>query len=347
MEADAVLTLAVLAAMVVGLARGRVSPPSGILGATALLYVLGVISAGEAFAGFANPAPITVAGLYVIAGAIERTGAIEPLVRRLLGTPSSNTADLARLVVPSAAASSFLANTPIVAMLTPAVTQWADRNGRSASTFLIPLSYATILGGAVTVIGTSTNLVVSGLLEQSGREPLSLFELAPVGLPLAVVGLVPIVLLAPRLLPPRRRPREVAAGRDFVVSMTVDPGGPVHGLTVADAGLRNLSGVFLVEVVRPSRTIAPVQPTQTLRAGDRLVFAGQVDNVVDLHRIRGLSPAEADATDVLTNGSQEQAFFEVVIGASSPLAGRTSVASASAGDSPRIRCRSTTLSTWP
>lgn len=323
MDSHAVLTVAVLAAMVVALVLDRVSPPSGILGATALLYVLGVISAGEAFGGFANPAPITVAGLYVIAGAIERTGAIQPLVARLLGEPSSDTRDLARLVVPSAAASSFLANTPIVAMLTPAVTQWADRNGRSASTFLIPLSYATILGGAVTVIGTSTNLVVSGLLEQSGREPLALFELARVGLPLALVGLVPIVVLAPRLLPARRRPREIAAGRDFVVSMTVDAGGPVHGTTVAEAGLRNLSGVFLVEVVRPDRTIAPVQPTQTLRAGDRLVFAGQVDNVVDLHRMRGLSPAESDATDVLSNGSGDRSFFEVVIGASSPLAGRT------------------------
>lgn len=323
MGLDGYMTLAVLAAMVVALVAGRVSPPAGILGATATLYVLGVVSASEAFMGFANPAPITVAGLYVIAGAIERTGAIQPLVGRLLREPTSDGRDLARLVVPSAVASSFLANTPIVAMLTPAVTRWADRHGRSASTFLIPLSYATILGGAVTVIGTSTNLVVSGLLEQSGREPLALFELSRVGLPLAVIGLIPIVVLAPKLLPDRRRPREVATGRDFTVSMVVDALGPIAGQSVSDAGLRNLSGVFLAEIVRPGRTIAPVQPSQTLRAGDRLVFAGQVDNVVDLHRMPGLSPIESGATDILSNGDGDQAFFEVVIGASSPLAGRT------------------------
>lgn len=322
MLVEAWITLAVLAAMVAGLVRGRVSPPAGVIGATALLYVLGVTTAAEAFSGFANTAPITVAGLYVIAGAVDKTGALQPIVSRLLTTPKSVRFDLARLVIPSAMGSSFLANTPIVAMLTPAVTRWGDETGRSASTFLIPLSYATIFGGAITAIGTSTNLVASGLLEESGEEALGLFELAKIGLPLAVLGIVLIIVLAPMLLPERRRPRTAEAGRSFTVRMEVAADGPVDGQSVEAAGLRSLNGVYLVEIERPGLVIAPVRPTQTLRGGDTLVFAGGVDDIVDLQGIDGLSAAESDALDEL-NAERDVAFFEVVVGPSSPLAGRT------------------------
>ncbi len=308
--------------MVAGLIRGLVSPPAGVLGATALLYVLGVTSASEAFSGFANTAPITVAGLYVIAGAVDKTGALQPVVSRLLAAPKTIRLDLARLVLPSALGSAFLANTPIVAMLTPAVTRWADERERSASTFLIPLSYATILGGAITAIGTSTNLVASGLLEDAGLPALGLFELAKVGLPLLAIGLVSILVLAPLVLPERRRPRKAQAGRSFTVRMMVEAGGPVDGQSVQDAGLRSLSGVYLAEIARPNRVIAPVSPSQTLRGGDTLVFAGRVDDIVDLQGIVGLTPAEDDVLDELDT-KQDVGFFEVVVGPSSPLAGRT------------------------
>ena len=308
--------------MVAGLIRGLVSPPAGVLGATALLYVLGVTSASEAFSGFANTAPITVAGLYVIAGAVDKTGALQPVVSRLLAAPKTIRLDLARLVLPSALGSAFLANTPIVAMLTPAVTRWADERERSASTFLIPLSYATILGGAITAIGTSTNLVASGLLEDAGLPALGLFELAKVGLPLLAIGLVAILVLAPLVLPERRRPRKAQAGRSFTVRMMVEAGGPVDGQSVQDAGLRSLSGVYLAEIARPNRVIAPVSPSQTLRGGDTLVFAGRVDDIVDLQGIVGLTPAEDDVLDELDT-KQDVGFFEVVVGPSSPLAGRT------------------------
>jgi di/tricarboxylate transporter len=319
---DAWMTVAVLLVMVGGLIRGLISPPAGVLGASAILYVLGVTSAEQAFSGFANTAPITVAGLYVLAGAVDKTGALEPVVSRLLAEPRRIRADLARLVVPSAVGSAFLANTPIVAMLTPAVTRWADEKDRSASTFLIPLSYATILGGAVTAIGTSTNLVVSGLLDESGQEPLGMFELARIGLPLAAIGLVLIVMLAPILLPERRRPREVQSGRAFTVVMTVDPGGAIEGSSVEEAGLRQLRGVYLAEIDRAGGTIAPVRPAQTLRGDDRLLFAGRVDDIVDLQSKIGLSPAETDAVAALRN-RKDAGFFEVVIGPSSPLVGRT------------------------
>lgn len=322
MSLDAWITVAVLAAMVGALITGRVSPPTGVIGASAFLYVIGVTTADEAFSGFANTAPITVAGLYVLAGAVDKTGALEPVVSKLLGAPGRVRRDLTRLVVPSAFGSAFLANTPIVAMLTPAVTRWADDKQRSASTFLIPLSYATILGGSVTAIGTSTNLVASGLLADAGMGELGLFELARIGLPLAAVGLIVIVILAPVVLPQRRRPREPQSGRAFSVAMNVEADGPIDGLSVEDAGLRQLRGVYLVEIDRSGQVIAPVRPGQTIRGGDRLVFAGRVDDIVDLHGMSGLIAADSDAVDVLEN-RKDSGFFEVVLGQSSPLVGRT------------------------
>lgn len=322
MSLDAWMTLGVLVAMVGALVAGRVSPPAGVLGATALLYVMGVTTADAAFSGFSNTAPITVAGLYVLAGAVDKTGALEPVVSRLLAAPKGVRADLARLVVPSAAGSAFLANTPIVAMLVPAVTRWADDKGRSASTYLIPLSYATILGGSITAIGTSTNLVASGLLDDSGMGALGLFELAKIGLPLAIVGMIVIIALAPAVLPERRRPRDVQSGRSFSVAMMVETGGAIDGLSVDAAGLRHLRGVYLVEIERLGTTIAPVRPAQTVRGGDRLVFAGRVDDIVDLQGKAGLVSAESDAVAELDN-RHDSAFFEVVIGPSSPMVGRT------------------------
>lgn len=320
MSLDAWITLGVLIAMVAGLVTGKVSPPAGVIGASASLYVAGVTTAEEAFSGFANTAPITVAGLYVVAGAIDRTGALEPIVSRVLARPRGVRTDLARLVLPSALGSGFLANTPIVAMLTPAVTRWADANDRSASTFLIPLSYATILGGSITAIGTSTNLVASGLLAESDQEPLGMFELVPVAAPLAILGLVAIVVLAPRVLPERRRPRTAETGRSFTASMLVEPSGAIDGVTAEDSGVRDLTGVYLAEVIRGDAVMAPVTPQQTLRGGDRLVFSGQVDDIVDLQSIPGLVHAEAG--NVLTDRAGT-GFFEVVVGPSSMLVGRT------------------------
>lgn len=320
---DAWITLGALAAMVAALVTGRLSPPAAVIGTSAALFVAGVTDAQQAFEGFANTAPITVAALYVIAGAIDRTGALQPLVSMLLSRPGGLRRDLSKLLVPSAVGSAFLANTPIVAMLTPAVTRWADGQGRSASSFLIPLSYATILGGALTAIGTSTNLVASGLLESAGQEPLSLFELAPIGLPLLVVGLFVILLGAP-LLPKRRRPAEPAAdgSRDFTVAMTVDRDGALDGVSVTDAGLRQLEGLYLTQIDRPDQTIAPVLPNQVLRGGDQLIFAGQVERVVALQTLAGLSSASDSVSKGLGNPGST-GYFELVLGPSSPIVGRT------------------------
>jgi di/tricarboxylate transporter len=319
---DAWITAGALLAVLVALTTNRFPPSAIVLGATTGLLVVGVIDADEAFAGFSNPAPITVAALYVLARAAQKTGLLAPVTARLLGDHTGASA-LARLTLPVAGASAFLNNTPLVAMLMGDVVGWAKRKQTSASRFLLPLSYAAILGGTVTVLGTSTNLVVSGLLEQRGLGGFSLFEVTRVGLPAAVAGLVVIVIGAPRLLPERLSAQEQVEtqAREFVVAMEVVAGGSVDGQSVAGAGLRDLDGVYLVEIERGAEVITPPNPDVVLRGDDVLTFAGRIDEILDLQRRRGLRSAEQE--HVLAVDRPGHTFFEAVIGRSSLLAGQT------------------------
>jgi len=323
MSLDAWLTFVVLAVMVWALARELAAPSATVLTGVIVLLVVGVITPAEAFAGLSNPAPITVAALYVLARAVEKTGALQPLVAGTLGAGDGRSTGLARLLIPAAAMSSLLNNTPIVAMLAPQVENWAQRTGSSPSRFLMPLSFAAILGGMVTLIGTSTNLVVSGLLIDAGEPPLTMFELTPVGLPVAVVGVGLLILLSPRLLPERHPAQaDLSDGfREFVVRMIVEADGALDGRSVEAGRLRNLAGVFLVEIDRQGEVIAPVGPQTVLRGGDELTFVGRADVVVDLHAIRGLVSAEHK--HVQEFDTVRHTFFEAVLGPSSPLVGRS------------------------
>jgi di/tricarboxylate transporter len=321
MPFDAWLTLVVILGALALLATDRLPPAAIVLGATIILLVTDVIDAAAAFSGFANPAPITVAALYVLAAAAQKTGLLAPLTARLLGSGQGRGA-MVRLLGPTAGASAFFNNTPLVAMLIPDVVGWADRQRVSASRYLLPLSYAAILGGTVTLIGTSTNLVVSGLLEQSGQPPLGLFEITLIGGPVAIAGLA-VLLAVHGVVPERRTAMEQATSevREFAVQMRVVPGGPADGTTVADAGLRDLAGVYLVQLERAGRVLAPVPPNEVLAGGDRLMFAGDVGQVVDLQRMRGLESAEQE--HLLAVESPQHTFYEAVVGRASPLAGHT------------------------
>jgi di/tricarboxylate transporter len=322
---EAWLTAAVIVAAVVMLAREVVTPAVVVFGATVVLLVAGVLTPEQAFGGFSNPAPMTVAALYVIAAAVERTGVLAPLVDSLLGSDRSERRTMARLLLPAAGTSAFLNNTPIVAMMVPAVSRWSLRTGRPVSGLLMPLSFAAILGGMITVIGTSTNIVVSSLLAKTGYAPIGFFEITRLGLPVALLGLALLLLVAPVLLPKRMPARSDLSGdiREFVVDMRVVEAGPLDGKTVEEAGLRRLRGVFLAQIERASerRIISPVAPTTGLRGGDRLRFVGSAGEVVDLQATRGLAP---EAQDHLAHlDTSRVRFFEAVVGSASPLVGRT------------------------
>ena len=321
MSWEAWFCLGVVTVVLISLVRDLVAPAVAMAGGMVAVLVAGIVTPAEALSGFSNPAPLTVAALFILARAVEKTGALTPIVQATLGKNGSVRGSLTRMVVPTTAASAFLNNTPIVAMMLPQVRAWAEARGRSPSLYLMPLSFAALLGGVVTVIGTSTNLVISGLLEAAGEPALGFFEITAVGLPIALVGGLVLVILTPKLLPLRRSVRQEAEDetRHFVVDMVVEGTGQINGRSVEAAGLRHLSGSFLATLERDGVLLAPVAPDTILRTGDRLRFVGKSDGVLDLQTTRGLRSAESGhflETD-------HARYFEAVIGADSPLVGST------------------------
>jgi len=303
--------------------RELASPDLVMMAALFAIASAGILTPVETFLGFANPALAAIGALFVVSAGLRETGALEMTVGRLLNRARNERAGLARICAPVATLSAFLNNAPIVAMMTPTIIDWARRRGLSPSRFLIPLSYSSILGSVTTVIGTSTTLTVAGLMIDSGMVKMGFFELAPVGLPLAIVGIVYLQFVGPRLLPVRQEPSEHLGEhrREFTASMIVEPDCPLIGQNIEEAGLRHLPGLFLVEIDRGGRIITPVAPDNTIRDGDRLVFAGVVSTIVDLQRIRGLVPATEDETPAPNEHSHR--LLEAVVSQSSPLVGQS------------------------
>ncbi|BAN03600.1 SLC13 family permease [Ilumatobacter coccineus] len=337
MSADAWITLVAMIVTVGVLLLDRYPPVFVLGGAVGALMFADVIDTDIALSGLSSPAPATIAALYVLAGAVTATGTFANVVDRLLERKNPVVA----LAAATASISSVVPNTPLVAMFAPRVVRWSQRHGANASRFLLPLSFASILGGVVTLIGTSTNLVVSDLLEQSGAEPLHVLEITAVGLPVAVIGIALLATVGQRLLPER-----VAAvdsidrrGREFQVAARVVSGGPLVGRTIADSGLRNLDGVFLALVERggsaggisgsatdddaagDSPTALAASPHTVLLAGDVCCFVGEVGRVVDLHAFDGLEPLEEQ--HVASAQGAGTMMFEAVIAPASELVGAT------------------------
>lgn len=323
MPPEAWLSVAIIVGVFGFLAFSRAAPYLVLTSGTAAMLLLGILDARDALAGFANEGMITVGVLFVVAAGLDQTGVLASVVHRLLGRPRTLASAQRRLVLPVVAGSALLNNTPLVAMLTPVVKDWSRSTGFAASKLLIPLSYAAILGGMCTVIGTSTNLVISGLLTDAGHPPLAFLDPARLGIPCAVVGSIFLVFFSRHLLPDRttRSPVQLDP-REYTVEMLVSPSGILVGRTVEEAGLRSLSGLFLTDIHRAEHLLPMVGPHERLEAGDQLVFVGIVDSVVDLQRIPGLQPATRQVFE-LEGHRAERCFVEAVVSRSSPLAGQT------------------------
>ncbi len=329
-------SLAVVLIVFIGLVREVAPADMVILGGAVLLALAGVVTPQEFFAGFSSPGLITVAALFVVGAGLWETGALDRFANWMLGKARTELGALLRMAAPLTGLSAFLNNTTVVAMGLPIIQSWCKKHRVSPSRLLMPLSLLSILGGTCTLIGTSTNLVVHAQLERlhatvtdpalrEAVRPMGFFEISWVGLPSALLGVAYIATIGRRLLPDRRDLIQEFGehSKDYLVNMLVRPECPLAGQRVDDAGLRRLPGLFLVEIAREDRIIAPVAPDQIIRAGDYLTFAGAVSTIVELERIRGLVPATPEAEQGLRLKAKERHYSEAVLSATSPLIGKS------------------------
>jgi di/tricarboxylate transporter len=327
MNPDAILTLITIIAIVIALVKEVTRPDVIFMGGLLLLMVTGVVHPNQAFDGFSNPAVFTVAALFVVAAGIQRTRALGFLDKVVFNEADSTRTVLAKMMASTAAMSSFLNNTPIVAMLIPQVQQWSDRSGVHASKLLIPLSYAAIVGGLITLIGTSTNIIVSNMLEERGLEPLSLFSLTWIGLPAAILMVLWFVIYGYRFLPDRSihkisSPSEGGRNNNrsaYQMDLKLPADSDLRGKTIEEAGLRGLMNAFLIHIHRQGRIIGPIGPDFILQEGDLLTFIGDIKAIDDLMVHKGL----LRGTPILDGSEPDLPLYEAVVAPTSILVGKT------------------------
>ena len=333
MTFDAWMTLGVLAVVIATLVTNRISIDVVMTGGLTLLILVGVVDIEQAAAGFGSPAVLILAGLFVVAAGLDRTGAIRMAAGKLLGKPTSVRSAQFRLMIPVALFSGIMNNTPIVAIGVPIVRDWARRLHMSPSSLFIPLSFAAILGAKLTVIGSASNLIVMeeflSWAEETGAGAAAyspawvFFGIAGVGLPVCIVGILFIGFAAGKLLPERRPAEDFSQdGRQYRTQMVVAAETPIIGKTIEEADLRNLPGLYLSEIERDGHVMTAVGPDVVLRSGDVLAFVGALDSVMDLRSIRGLEVVD-DQTQKLSSTQTQRRMVEAVVSASSPLIDRT------------------------
>jgi di/tricarboxylate transporter len=325
---EAWITLCVLAGILILLVLNVASAEIVVLVGLAVLLFTGVLSTSQALSGFANEGMMTVAVLYVVVAALRETGVMGWIAQRVFGSPRTTAAAQIRLMLPVATVSAFMNNTPLVAAMLPAVIEWAKKFQIPVSKLLMPLSFATILGGLCTMIGTSTNVVVAGLMRNSVEtgaidRPMGFFTLTAVGVPCAIAGIAYMLIASRWLLPSREAALSQSDDpRAYTAEMRVAPRGPIDGKTIENAGLRHLTGMYLAEVERDGEVFAAVDPQLKLRGNDQLVFVGIVDSVVELQRIRGLLPAANQVFELEGPRSGRQ-LIEAVVSDRCPLLGQS------------------------
>ena len=325
--------LAVTALVIIGLSR-NLAADALIWGAVVACGLAGILALPEMFIGFTNTGMLTIAALFVVAAGVRETGALEVLGKALLGNVRTLPGVMRKLGISVPLLSAFLNNTPVVAMFIPMLSQWCAKHRVSPSRLFIPLSYMSILGGMTTLIGTSTNLVVQGMMAEAAARnsdfaeslrPMGLFEIGAVGIPCAILGIAYLLVFSGRILPARIDMLEEigTSPREYLAEMRVGPECRMIGQHVEEAGLRHLHGLFLAEIIRDGEIIAPVQPDHVIEADDVLTFTGVLNTIVELEKKQGLIPvADPDYEHELSE-LRERMLSEAVVSPTSPLIGQS------------------------
>ncbi|MCF7971777.1 MAG: SLC13 family permease [Methylococcaceae bacterium] len=315
MEWQGIFSLSLCIIALLTLIFTRIGPHLVMMAVLTLLSASGILTSQEALSGFSNSGLITVAAMFVIAAGMHASGGIDLLVTHVLGQPKTIRSALFRMGAPVVLLSAFLNNTPVVATMIPAIHAWSRKIGIAPSKLMIPLSYCAILGGTLTLIGTSTNLIVNGQYQLlTGKAGFSLFSITAVGLPVAIIGFLFIWLFFPKWLPNREQNQAFANLKEFTLEVSVAHNGPLVGKSVEQAGLRNLKRIYLVEIERNGTIVTAVSSEEKLQSDDRLVFAGDTEAISDLLRINGIVPsAENGHEQPLMTQRAERSLVEAVV----------------------------------
>ena len=259
--------------------------------AIAILFVTGVLDAKEAFSGFSSTSVVVVGVLFIVVTGLTYTGVLQWIVKHLLGQPDSYGKAVVRLMLPVAALSSFLSNTTVVSLFVRIVKMWSHKLGVSPSKLLIPLSYASGMGGVCTLIGTPPNLIISGLYADNTGQSMNIFATAVPGLFCLFVGVLSVIAMR-RMLPVRKAPESAfESTSEYTVELQVPSDNPYIGQTLGEAGLYTVKGGSLLEVYHFDEVPSPVTENEYILGGDHLVYAGQIDEILELVETHGLVSA--------------------------------------------------------
>lgn len=290
-----------------------------------IFLMTNMISTEDALSGFSNEGLMTILLLFIVASAIEKHGVIEGVIYKLLGDNTSPRMALLKLLPPVGVSSGFLNNTPIVLALTPVIKDWALKRGFSPSKFLIPLSYITIIGGTLTLIGTSTNLIIHGLLISDGKEGYSFFQLAPVGIFILIVGLIYLVTIGYKLLPTHLGATEKIESetKEFLAEAEIGEDFEYCNHSVLDVTKHALKGIYIIEIIRDKRPLPEVNAYTYVEAGDRIIFSATLESIGDIKDVKGLTlrtGSELTLDDLQTDDTE---LIEAVVSHRSILVGKT------------------------
>ncbi len=323
---DSIIVLIVIVFIIISLYLEIVGAAFTFIIGVLTLGLFGILTPSEILSGFANEQIMVIIMLLLIGEVIRQTGVLERMFDRMFHTSKTYRSFMTRMIVVVSGMSAFMNNTPLVAIMMPYVNTWSRRHDIRASKLLIPLSFAAILGGCATLIGTSTNLIVNGLVEAQtvipGFHSLGLFDFIWVGVPMIVIGFVYLLLFSKRLLPDRDNVLNTLSThtREYLVTTRIKTTSSLTGKSVHRAGLRNLKGLYLVEIIRDKRPIRPVNPNEILQQDDLLVFAGETDTIAEL--VNTTNGLELSEIGMYTRKSRIQAL-EIVVSHNSSLISRT------------------------
>ncbi|OUS09676.1 hypothetical protein A9Q90_02775 [Gammaproteobacteria bacterium 54_18_T64] len=309
MNQEQIIVTLCLIGILFGLAATRIRPVFLFSSAISCLYLFDMISLGDALKHYTNEALATLVLLVMLVLAIEKTQLFSRLGQRILSGTYSQA--LLKLGLTAGLVSSVSNNTAVVASFMGVVT---NQKKLAPSRLLIPLSYASILGGTLTLVGTSTNLVLNGLVIENGLPPLSMFDFTAIGAPVFIGCMLLLLLIAPRVLPCRAV--DSVESKTYFLEAKVQNDSPLIGKSLLDNGFRHLVDLFLVEIIRDHHIISPVSPEEIIEADDTLIFAGDIANIQTLSQFKGLSIFDDDQNNLRKNLS------EVVVSHNATITGR-------------------------